>query len=329
MNRAYNYVTVATPHKVEKSVSLPFAQFIDSTSDFTKHVDADLAAVQIQDLHLPNFSVRVSKGVFTRDAMLVNTSGQDHHHLGSCLFPKIRLRTFLRNKPVGSEILSGTQNFKFDPQNEFQHKLAAHVPFHMIHFSYSASYLSQFLSDQESWSAGLKAKIFKGERVIGEKAAQIQLAQEHALQNIFDCPLSGKLGEWMMESSMVQIILIQLHALFHVEESVKAGKISKHDQDMMQSVKEYLQETFLQDHTLEGLTRHFGVNASKLMMLFKKIFGKSIFEHLTDLKMQHALVLLKDEKRVTEVSRVIGYKNPNHFSTAFTKRFGMNPSQVR
>jgi AraC family transcriptional regulator, transcriptional activator of the genes for pyochelin and ferripyochelin receptors len=32
---------------------------------------------------------------------------------------------------------------------------------------------------------------------------------------------------------------------------------------------------------------------------------------------------------VREVSREVGYKNPHHFSTAFKKKFGLNPVLLR
>jgi AraC-like DNA-binding protein len=70
-------------------------------------------------------------------------------------------------------------------------------------------------------------------------------------------------------------------------------------------------------------------NTNKLMALFKKTFGKSLFEYISELKMDMAHRMLQEEgKMVVEVARVMGYKNPNHFSTAFKKRFGISPSKV-
>ncbi|HEX8037697.1 MAG TPA: AraC family transcriptional regulator, partial [Chryseosolibacter sp.] len=74
----------------------------------------------------------------------------------------------------------------------------------------------------------------------------------------------------------------------------------------------------------------FGTNTNKLLNLFKKVFGKSIFEYIVEQRMDHARKLLREEGMpVAEVSRHLGYKNPNHFSTAFKKRVGVNPSVYR
>jgi YesN/AraC family two-component response regulator len=62
------------------------------------------------------------------------------------------------------------------------------------------------------------------------------------------------------------------------------------------------------------------------MMLFKKVFVKSIFELLSELQMEHTMQLPGDRGLLfTEVARTIGYKNLNYFSSAFKKRIGINP----
>ncbi|MEX2568569.1 MAG: helix-turn-helix domain-containing protein [Cyclobacteriaceae bacterium] len=39
--------------------------------------------------------------------------------------------------------------------------------------------------------------------------------------------------------------------------------------------------------------------------------------------------LLEERLSVYEVSEMAGYKNPQHFSTAFKKFFGFNPSRLK
>jgi AraC-like DNA-binding protein len=95
-------------------------------------------------------------------------------------------------------------------------------------------------------------------------------------------------------------------------------------------VKEHLHDTFLHEHSLTNLARQFGVNTNKLMNSFKLLFGKSIFEFIQELRMDYAQHLLREQDlQITEVARTIGYKNPNHFSAAFKRRFGFCPSAIR
>jgi AraC-like DNA-binding protein len=328
MNKAYNFITVNNPngHTCESSQTAPLAQWVDTPADQANTFNEEIAKVDVKDLSLPNFSVRISQGSFTQDALFVNTGGQGLDQLASCLIPKGEFTTSLMQQEY-VETFSGTQNFKYDPNNEFRHRIAANTPFHLIHFSVSPDHFLKFLPENESWADKLKIKISRGERVMGKRSASITLVQERILQNIIECPLTGKMATFMMEASIVQIMLLQLHALF--QQDYSPVSLTKRDIDIAHSAKNYLAQTFLEDHSLENLARHFGTNTNKLMVLFKNTFGKSLFEYISELKMDFARKLLQEEGRlVVEVARLTGYKNPNHFSTAFKKRFGISPSQI-
>lgn len=331
MNNAYNCITIDNPNiEVGKAPEPGFGQFITTPIIENNLIDKKAAYLKSVDLYLPDFSMRMYEGNAGHDIQLVNQHNMGSDLLGSCLFLKGTVRSYIKQQP-NVEGYAGSQNFKFDPANEFRHVLRANVPFHIVHFSYTADYIRQFLPENEAWSQILKEKIFRNERIIGEKSTPITQAQDRALQNILNCPLTGYAGQMIMETSFIQIILLQLHALFNKCPFRQASdSLGKRDAEVMYGVKEHLTNTFLEDHSLQSLARHFGTNTNKLMALFRKMFGKSIFEYIFELRMGHAHMLLLDKgMMVTEVSRVVGYKNPNHFSVAFKKRFGFCPSEIR
>jgi AraC-like DNA-binding protein len=137
------------------------------------------------------------------------------------------------------------------------------------------------------------------------------------------------MGALLMEASVTQLLVLQFHALYGNHAQQRLSSLSRRDQETMHSVREYLKKRFLEDHTLDSLARQFATNTSKLMAQFKQAFGTSIFEYLSELRMEHARLLLESEGHlVCEVARTLGYKNPNHFSTAFKKHFGFNPKQI-
>jgi AraC-like DNA-binding protein len=46
--------------------------------------------------------------------------------------------------------------------------------------------------------------------------------------------------------------------------------------------------------------------------------------------MEHGRSLLLDKgMNVSEVAPIVGYRNANHFSTAFKRKFGVNPSRLK
>jgi AraC-like DNA-binding protein len=293
--------------------------------------EQSVAKVQCHDMYLPNFSIRASKGIFHRDAKLCNHNNEGIDLLGSCIFLRGTIRSVLPHEQRGVESYGGSQNFKYDPQNEYSHIVPADTEFHLLHFSYTYNYFSQFLPDNERWADHLKSKIENKERILGDRVVKITSAQQRALQNIFDCPLEGKLGYLMIETSIVQLILLQLHELFHLAQSNGPDlTMNKRDKALMEELKDHLSKTFLDDHSICELSKRFGVNTNKLMTLFKAVFNQSIFEYIGKLRMEHARDLIIDhDMLVTEVARTIGYKNPNHFSAAFKKHFGVNPSKLK
>lgn len=333
MNKSYNYISIEEPSipvVAGSDFGLPVAQLIDQGDDLHIASEGIGEVVQTKDMFLPQFSLRLFEGVFYHDAVINNQDAKGNELLGSCIFLKANVKSYLKGDDRIIEGFDRSHNFKFDPHNEFLHKIPANNPLHFIHFSYHPNFLDQVLPQNEGWADNLREQIHLKRRVAGEQAKPLSHGQERALQNIFDCPLEGKFGEMMVEASFAQLLLLQMHAHFNQCSLQLYNVIDKKDLDMLHALKEHLATTFLDNHTIIGLAKHFGTNSNKLMAQFKKNYGKSIFEHLTDLRMDHAGRLLRDEnKAVIEVASILGYKNPNHFSTAFKRKYGIAPSAYR
>ncbi len=312
------------------SSGLPIAQLIDVKEEVQNQMDGIGIAAQTRDMYLPNFSFRTFEGTIQRDAVLVNESENGGELLGSCIFFESKLFSYLPEQDDPIDTFNRSHNLKYDPYNEMVHCMPANSKLNYIHFSYRADFVDELLPQSEKWADNIRMHLDKRIRLVGKEAKHLTPGQDRALQNIFDCPLQGKWGEMMMEASFAQLILLQMHALFNTDDCTLAQGFSKKDMDLMYSVKDHLTQSFLEDHSMTGLAKFFGTNTNKLMVMYKKLFGKSIFEYLTDLRMEYAARLLRDEHRmVIEVAHVLGYKNPHHFSAAFKKRFGIVPSEFK
>jgi AraC-like DNA-binding protein len=328
-----NYISIDNPNipvLPASQTDIPFGKILSAPTSSDDSFNSAVTNVKAYDMYLPNFSLRSFEGKFLNDAVFINHRAVSSELPGSCLFFKGNIKSTLPGQAKGPISHSWSQNFKYDPNNEYVHSCEADTDLHFIHFSYTSEYLSQFLPEDQRWADVLKERIRRKERIIGNHFSAITIAQQQALKNIFNCPLEGKLGYMMIETSIIQIILIQMHSLFYKEEAFKQPVASRRDVETIQELKEYLTNTFLEDHCLQRLARQFGTNTNKLMSLFKKVFGRSIFEFITELRMDHAMELLRDRGLlVTEVARTVGYKNPNHFSSAFKRRYGVNPSGLK
>jgi AraC-like DNA-binding protein len=63
---------------------------------------------------------------------------------------------------------------------------------------------------------------------------------------------------------------------------------------------------------------------------FRAVYGETIFDFSHRCRMQHALILLRDQHwSVDKVSDAVGYRHSTSFATAFRRHFGMRPIDVR
>ena len=63
---------------------------------------------------------------------------------------------------------------------------------------------------------------------------------------------------------------------------------------------------------------------------FKQETGRSYVQYLTDVRMEHAVELLRTtDDKTYMVAEKVGYDEPNYFSYVFKRRFGVSPSQFR
>jgi AraC-like DNA-binding protein len=81
---------------------------------------------------------------------------------------------------------------------------------------------------------------------------------------------------------------------------------------------------------IEDLAREFGLNRNKLCTGFRTLFGVSIFDFASGLRMNEARRLLRESSlNVSEVALSVGYSSTGAFSSAFHRYFGHSPSEAR
>ena len=186
-------------------------------------------------------------------------------------------------------------------------------------------YLS-FLSDSEKWSAELKKKLFENE-VYNPGELKLSMEMVQTIHSIFNSPLSGSLKKLLIEAKVHELIALQLYQLFQPKDQKKSAKGNV---ELFHAVKEYLDQSFLESLSLGGISKHFGINDFTLKKGFKENFNKTVFDYVLERRLEYGMNLLRNtDQAIQQISSVVGYKYPNHFSAAFKKRFGVNPTEVR
>jgi AraC-like DNA-binding protein len=97
-------------------------------------------------------------------------------------------------------------------------------------------------------------------------------------------------------------------------------------QERAEKVVVILRESLCEPPSLEELGRRVGCSPFYLSRIFSQQMGRTISQHLRQLRMERAAELLHAGKHnVTEVAMEVGYSSSSHFSVAFHETFGCCP----
>lgn len=150
------------------------------------------------------------------------------------------------------------------------------------------------------------------------------------INDIINCKWKGSFRKMYMESKVLELLLEQLNQIVHYNnnEPLQHGKF-KNVIDKLHEAKMILENDFNSSLSLKSLALKVGTNEFSLKKGFKSVFGTTVFGYLHDIKMNKAHeMLLENKYSVGEVSDFVGYKNPQHFTVAFKKKFGITPSNL-
>lgn len=135
----------------------------------------------------------------------------------------------------------------------------------------------------------------------------------------------GKMKKLYLESKVMELLLLQMRHL-QSEKRNRHIKLLNRDIEAIHQVKESL-DTNMQHIPISQLALSAGINQTKLKAGFKELFGKTLFEYLTSIRMNKAYELLKStDLSIGYIAEQVGYKHAQHFTNAFQKKFGYLPS---
>ena len=146
------------------------------------------------------------------------------------------------------------------------------------------------------------------------------------IREILAADHQGYIRRIYLESKILELLSMQLEKLEHRQ--VVPNGFSHEDIARLQDAKNLIAANLQTPCSLIELARKTGLNDFKLKKGFKALFGHTVFGYLFELRMNTAYNLLQDDKSVSEVAEIIGYKNAHHFTAAFKKHYGLLPSQL-
>jgi AraC-like DNA-binding protein len=289
-------------------------------------LDSDLGDFRMKTLFHPFFTFHQVHANLKHDMLMIQ-SGGSKRQVGLALMGEGRTAAIFGERHQ-VDATRGFGSFNFNPALT-ERNLLFRGQIQANYFDIDFGYLDRLLS---TYDMGEHPSNVVKEKINGGLFMHVPVTttSEHyrIMSDITNCPLQGGLRNLMLEGNLMQLIALQLNSMGK-NVTVDNG-ISSREKEVMHAVKEYLDANFTKDHSLSDLSLQFGINQSKLKKNFKALFGVPVIEYVFNLKMNYAHSLIFDKgKYVAEAAPIVGYKNANHFATAFKRKFGVSPSRLR
>lgn len=95
----------------------------------------------------------------------------------------------------------------------------------------------------------------------------------------------------------------------------------------LQQIREYIEYHYNEPLSIAQLAQMANLSSKYFVYLFKKTFGISAIDYLTDLRINRAKrYLIETDYRMREIAHKVGYSDEFYFSRKFKKEVGVSPS---
>ena len=139
--------------------------------------------------------------------------------------------------------------------------------------------------------------------------------------------LSGQVQRLYGQAKVLEY-LCALAAHLGADES--EGPRKRRAQDSVRALHDHLLRLEGKLPTVEQLALGFGMSARRLNDAFARQYGEPIYAFVTSVRLMEAhAALLEGDLPIKVLSQRLGYSHVNHFTRAFTKKFGYPPGSLR
>lgn len=272
-------------------------------------------------VHLMNLHWDSQADVVLYDNTPVDTVNINFHMAG-------RLDTTFEGLSHELHMRPGKHNLVFSPEGGDTNRVSANESLEMFHLSLDKGFFSEIIGCDDRWSERIQKNLLYNRPFSGiSGTADTTPLMQRLIREVKQCREVGAVRNLMIQSKILELLALQIEQF---RGPGQTDSISAADADKLYQLKYYLDTHFLEEHSLAGLSRICLLNEFKVKRGFKELFGTTVFGYLRKMRMDYAEQQLLDFSRsVEEVSDLLGYEHAQHFSTAFKKYRGVNPSTLK
>lgn len=125
-------------------------------------------------------------------------------------------------------------------------------------------------------------------------------------------------------------ILGYLYLIFSCLTDYNKLDINERNQKLVNQAIGYINKHFSEDIKIDDLAQNMWITRSYLYRLFMKYLNMSPKDYLIEVRLSNASSQLRETKlTIADISNAVGFKNVEHFSRLFKKKFGKSPNLMR
>lgn len=294
-----------------------------------KVVNQEIGAVGLQSYFLPGLHIsQVQWQVGKQHLRFEDQTQSDDININLQLKGHLFTQFNCISNPL--DMLPGRHNLILTSVPGGYHVVKAGDSLEMFHLSLKPEQFCRFLDASTPLGNKLLTKLDKREAFAASpQPLSITPAMQVVITDVKNCSLQGHTRKLYLEAKVTELLCLLLDA--YANYYIPLNKLPKReDVEKLYALHDYLHRNYLkQELSLTSLGREFGLNEFTLKKGFKQLFNTTIFGFIQKLRMDHArLLMLEGGLTVSEAADALGYANPQHFSTAYKKQYGLNPGKL-
>lgn len=146
-------------------------------------------------------------------------------------------------------------------------------------------------------------------------------------KQLINCNLPDRIKIIYLDIKVRELFLLQHNQ--HKFLSSEKGKIYPIDKAVIQEAIEIIHNEYLNPPNIKNICNRVGISESKFRIQFQQHIKTTVNKYIIKLRMNHAVKLLAEEGfSISDVSYILNFSNPNHFSRAFKNFYGDSPKKL-
>ena len=142
-----------------------------------------------------------------------------------------------------------------------------------------------------------------------------------------DFPSGIPISQFVMNALTLDEIKEHIQEL--IQRLAKPSKMDNADHFVLKA-ENYILSHLDQSLTVRQIAENIYISHTYLCFIYKKKTGKTLNKFITEAKMNQAKALLENtDKKIGDISAMLGYSNQNYFSKVFINTYGISPHAYR